>query len=284
MSTLAQTSAPPGSRDCRRTAGTAARVGRDPLPERGREHRVVRDAPRWRRSGGWACAARWSSPTTTPRTTPRAWPSRRARAWWSNAARLRQRLPGRLRRLARPLHRDGRRRPDLRLRRDPALRRGAGGRRRDGDRRPHGQHPAGRDAVASPVHRQPDPHGPAQPVLPHRHQRRALRHARAAPRRAAAPGPAHDRHGVRLGDGHQGLQGEAAGSPSSRSNTTRAAARASCRASATAGATCASCSCTAPTTCSSCPARVLAGLGDADRRARRRRPGLLRARLGECTR
>ena len=37
-------------------------------------------------------------------------------------------------------------------------------------------------------------------------------------------------------------------------DTTRAAARASCRASATAGAICASCSCTAPTTCSSCPA------------------------------
>ena len=40
------------------------------------------------------------------------------------------------------------------------------------------------------------------------HQRRPLRHARAAPRRAAAPGPAHDRHGVRLGDGDPGLQGE----------------------------------------------------------------------------
>ena len=68
----------------------------------------------------------------------------------------------------------------------------------------------GRDAVAAPLRRQPDPDGPAEPVLPHRHQRRPLRHARAAPRRAAAPGPAHDRHGVRLRDGHPGLQGEPA--------------------------------------------------------------------------
>ncbi len=61
-------------------------------------------------------------------------------------------------------------------------------------------------------------------------------------------------HGVRLGDGHQGLQGEPERSPSSRSNTTRAAARASSRASATAGATCASCWSTARRTCSSSPA------------------------------
>ena len=40
-------------------------------------------------------------------------------------------------------------------------------------------------------------------------------------------------------------------SPSCRSSTTRAAARASCPPSATAGATCASCSCTARRTCSS---------------------------------
>ncbi len=67
----------------------------------------------------------------------------------------------------------------------------------------------GRDAVAAPLHRQPDPDGPLEPVLPHGRQRRALRHARAAPRRAAAPGPAHDGHGVRLGDGHPRLEGEA---------------------------------------------------------------------------
>ena len=50
--------------------------------------------------------------------------------------------------------------------------------------------------------------GPAQPLLQHRRQRRPLRHARAAPRRAAAPRPAHDRHGVRLRDGDPGLEGE----------------------------------------------------------------------------
>ncbi len=60
------------------------------------------------------------------------------------------------------------------------------------------------------LRRQPDPDRPAEPLLPHRRQRRPLRHARAAPRRAAAPGPAHDRDGVRLGDGDPGLQGEAA--------------------------------------------------------------------------
>ena len=52
--------------------------------------------------------------------------------------------------------------------------------------------------------------GRPQPLLPHRRQRRPLRHARAAPRRAAAPRPAHHRDGVRLGDGHPGLEGEAA--------------------------------------------------------------------------
>ena len=91
----------------------------------------------------------------------------------------------------------------------------------------------------------------------HRRQGRPLRHARAAPRRAAPPGPAHDGHGVRLGDGDQGVEGEPRRSPSSRSSTTRAGGRASCRASATAGAICASCSCTAPTTCSSSPAPCL---------------------------
>ena len=55
-----------------------------------------------------------------------------------------------------------------------------------GDGRPHGQHPARRDAVAAPLHRQPDPDGAPQPLLPHRGPRRPLRHARAAPRRAAA--------------------------------------------------------------------------------------------------
>ena len=62
-------------------------------------------------------------------------------------------------------------------------------------------------------------------------------------------------HGVRLGDGDPGCQGEARRCASSRSNTTRAAASRSSRASATAGAICASCWSTRRTTCSSCQAR-----------------------------
>ena len=181
--------------------------------------------------------------------------SRRGAGRARKPARLRQRLPGGLRGFARALHRDGRRRPDVRLRRDPALRGGARGGRGDGDRRPHGQHPAGGDAVAAPLHRQPAADGVLEPAVQHGRQGRALRDARGAPRGARAPGPAHDRHGVRLGDGDPRLEGEACGSRSSRSNTTRAAARASSRASATAGATCASCWCTARRTCSSCRAR-----------------------------
>ena len=85
----------------------------------------------------------------------------------------------------------------------------------------------------------------------HRRPRRALRHARPAPRRRCraldlrTPG-----HGVRLRDGHPRLQGAAWTSASSRSTTTPAAASPSSRASATAGATCASCSCTARRTSS----------------------------------
>ena len=131
----------------------------------------------------------------------------------------------------------------------------AGVRRAARDGQPHGQHPAGRDAVAAPLHRQPAPDRRAQPVLPHRRARRPLRHARAAHRRAADARPAHDRDGVRLGDGDPRRQGEPRRSPRSTSSTTRAAASPSCRASATAGATCASCSSTARPTCSSCPAR-----------------------------
>ena len=54
------------------------------------------------------------------------------------------------------LHRDGRRRPDLRLRRHSALHRGARRRRRSRDGRSHGWHPARGDALAAPLRRQPD--------------------------------------------------------------------------------------------------------------------------------
>ena len=51
--------------------------------------------------------------------------------------------------------------------------------RRARDGRPDGQHPPGRDAVAAPLRRQPGADRHAQPLLPHRRPRRALRHARA---------------------------------------------------------------------------------------------------------
>src|ERR671934_141420 len=60
---------------------------------------------------------------------------------------LRQRLPRRARGRARRLHRDGRRRPDLRLRRDPAFRARARRRRAGRDRKPYAPHPARRDAA-----------------------------------------------------------------------------------------------------------------------------------------
>ena len=81
---------------------------------------------------------------------------------------------------ARALHRDGRRRPDLRLRRDPPLSGRAGKGRRHGDRQPDEEHPSRRDAVAPPLHRQPAAFGLPEPSVPHRHRRRPLRHARAA--------------------------------------------------------------------------------------------------------
>ena len=113
---------------------------------------------------------------------------------------------------ARALHRHGRRRPDLRLRRDPELHRAPRSRCRSRDGRPHGSHPARRDAVAAPLRRQPDPQRHPQPLLPDRRARRPLRHARRAPLRPAAARPARHRHGVRVGDGGAGGQG-AAGHP-----------------------------------------------------------------------
>ena len=67
---------------------------------------------------------------------------------------------------------------------DPALPGRARRRRRHGDRQPDEEHPARSDAVASPLHRQPAALGAAQPALPDRRRRCALRHA------GVAPGPA----------------------------------------------------------------------------------------------
>ena len=124
-------------------------------------------------------------------------------------ARLRERVPRRLRRRAGRLHRDGRRRPHLRLRRHPALRDQARRGRRPRDGRPHEGHPAGRDALAPPLRREPGAHRDPQPLLPHRRARRALRHARGPALGAATPRPADHGDGVRLRDGDPRGQGAA---------------------------------------------------------------------------
>ena len=120
MSTAVQTK--PTIPRGRRATPRAARVGRDPVPERGREHRVVR---RRRAGGAPAMADRRRGGGRRQRLRRRlgALAAARGRARGARTpARLRQRLPGRLRGRARALHRDGRRRPDVRLQRDPALR------------------------------------------------------------------------------------------------------------------------------------------------------------------
>ena len=82
-----------------------------------------------------------------------------------------------------------------------------------------------------------------------------------APRRAAAAGPARDRHGVRLRDGRARRQGEAGHPPvPDRVPPARRRVRSS-RPGATAGATCASCSSTARRTCSSSRPRSCSSLG-----------------------
>ena len=199
----------PGPRSPLPAAGRAPRQRRHPVPQRGREHRALRrvgahDAgrardPRRGRRGRQrlrGCLRRAGARRRRPRR-PRAPP------------RLRQRLHGGLRRRPRPPHRDGRRRPDLRLRRDPAVPGRARGRRRPRHGRPHGRDPARRHAVAAPLHRQPDPLRHAQRLLPHRRPRRPLRHARLPPRQARGARPPHHRHGVRLRDGDPRGQGQA---------------------------------------------------------------------------
>ena len=171
------------------------------------------------------------------------------------------------------VHRDGRRRPDLRLRRDPALRRAARRRRRAGDGRPDGQHPARRDAVAAPLRRQPGAHRHPQPLLPHR------RHATptAACARCAATscrGSTCARPGMEFASEMviRAVQGGAR-HPRVPDRVPPARRRvASSRASATAGATCASCSSTARPTCSSIPGAAAGAARRADlaRRCSRR--------------
>ena len=192
-----------GTRTDRRGPG----VGGHPLPQRGGEHRGVRrrgaQGDRGRRHHRRGRRGRQRLRGSQRRAGPGLRRPRGHRA----ASRLRLRVPGRLRRRPRPIHRDGRRRPHLRLRRDPQLRPRAGRRRRPRHGRPDGQHPARRDAVAAPVRGQPAAVGVPEPALQDRRARRPLRHARDPPRQARGARPAHPGDGVRLRDGHPGRQG-----------------------------------------------------------------------------
>src|SRR4051812_4040682 len=201
----------PGDEHARPGRGPAADppVRRDPLPQRGGEHRGLRhQGPR--RHGAQRHRRRGRRRRQRLRGPQRRARHRRRRTGRARAPpRLRLRLPRGLRRGPRRVHRHGRRGSHLRLRRHPALPRAAPGRRPARHGRPDGQHPARRDAVAAPLRRQPDPVGHPQRLLPHRHPRCPLRHARPAARHPAHARPADDGHGVRLGDGHPGLEGEA---------------------------------------------------------------------------
>ena len=188
----------------------ARRLGRDPVPQRGGEHRALRRPRRWSALREPASAARSSSPTTRPRTARPSSPPRPARASCTSraAATAAPTSPASPPRAGRyivmgdaDLTYDFAEIPRFVEKLDD------GAELVMGDRMDN-IHP-GRDAVAAPLRRQPGAHRRAQPLLPHGRERRALRHARAAPRRAAAPRPAHDRDGVRLGDGDPGLEGEA---------------------------------------------------------------------------
>ena len=193
-----------GSRPYGAAGGAGARrrprLGRHPLPERGGEHRPVRErgaarARRARLDGEVIVVDNGSDDGSGVLAQSRRRPGRRRAA-----ARLRQRLPRRLRRGQGRLHRDDRRRPHVRLRGDPALHPGARRRCRAGHGEPDGRRPARRDAHAEP-HRQPAHVSLPQPALPHSDQRHVVRHASVQARRPPGARPAVDRHGVRLGDG-----------------------------------------------------------------------------------
>ena len=266
-------------------AGRAARQRRHPVPQRGREHRALRLLGAHARWPSTASAARSSWPTTTPRT------ARAALAVAAGARVVHERRRGygnaymagfaaaRGRHIVMA---------DADLTYDfgeiPRFLERARGRRRPRHGRPHGRHPARRDAVAAPLHRQPDPLRHAQPLLPHRRPRRPLRHARLPPRRARRARPAHHRHGVRLGDGDPRRQGEARHPPAPDRLPPARRRRPSSRASATAGATCASCSSTRRPTCSSSPAPLLLLLGVADRARVAVAARAASAASGSCTR
>ena len=202
---LCRSSSPASTR--RRTSRSACAGARDVLEEHGLNGEVV--------------VADNGSDGRQRRARRRGRRPRRPRA----APRLRQRLPGRLRRRPRRVHRDGSTptsRTTSTRSRASSTSSTSGAELVMGDRMDNiqpGAMPWLHRYVGNPILT-----GHPQPLLPHRRARRALRHARPAARHPAEARPAHPGHGVRLGDGHPRLQGEAARSPSSRSSTTRAAA------------------------------------------------------------
>ena len=173
---------------CRRSPSTAQapvvahrdgrRLGRDPVPERGGDHRDLhRQGTRARWSGpacsGEVVVADNGSVDGSPEIA-----RPRERASCTSRGGATAGLPGRLRRRPRPLHRDGRRRRHLRLRRGRRASSTARGRRRHGDGlAPHGTSSRAR-CRRSPLRRQPRADRHPQPLLPHRRQRRPLRDAR----------------------------------------------------------------------------------------------------------
>ena len=161
------------------------RLGRHPVPQRGGEHRGMR-APGARCSRYPRHSRRGDRRRQRFEGRQRPVGGRRRRHRRPRTpSRLRQRVQGWFPRRSWAVHRDGGRRPHLRLQRDPSFRRGIGERRRHGDRQPHAEHPSRSDALASPLHRQPAAVRLPQPALPHRRRRRSLRHAGAAAGRAA---------------------------------------------------------------------------------------------------
>ena len=236
----------------------AAALRRDPVPQRGREHRALRRLGPHHAWPSTASTARSSSPTTTPTTTARRWRSaagarvvhERRRGYGNaymagfGAARGRYILMadadltydfGEIPRFLAELEAGA----DLVM-----------GDRMDGIE--PGAMPWLHRYIGNPVLSRH-----AQPLLPHRRARRPLRHARLPPRRAARARAAHDRHGVRVRDGDPGGQGQARDPPAADHLPPARRRRRSSRASATAGATCASCSSTRRRTCSPLPGALL---------------------------
>ena len=90
--------------------------------------------------------------------------------------------------------------------RSRAVRRAPRARRRPRDRLTlRRSDPPGRDAMDESVHREPHSHRDAEPPFRREGLGRALRNAGCTSGRAATPRPPLDRHGIRIGDGLQGI-------------------------------------------------------------------------------